>query len=386
MLAENLRLDQATKRLLLLAAREKWDSPQYETAIGLAKEVGDWNRLAEVANSLLGVGLVHQALAKLPSELIPAAMMVQMKAAARMFAVRSLASEAALLEFKTNCLDALGVKHAFFKGAALAHRYYDKPAVRAYRDVDVLIDPARSLEVVRHAISCGYVPAEHVRKGDRGLVAWVKRTKVYPVMAPSGTLIEIHRSLDNDDGMVDTAQALSNAETMSLQGHLIPTLNTADLFVYICVHHTRHFWSHLHWYADLDAISRHPLFDMAQIQEVAKRTKLVTTVDACLRLNEFARSGKWSDAIALNDGPGEALLIRSLECLEGGIEHEKKLKLTRLSMSRAFGWQASALQRLGLIVRREITNAYKTLRKRLGELAKALLPERMVEWIKHVRS
>ena len=384
--AMTTRLDPATQRLLLLTARETWDDAQQSRAVQLANDVSDWNRFCEVSSDLLGAGLVHRALASLPSGTVPAEVIQRLRTAARAFALRSLSIEAALLEFKADCLDALGIRHAFFKGAALAHRYYQSPALRACRDVDVLIDQEHAVELVRHALSRGYVPAEHVREGDQGIIAWVKRTTVYPMLAPNGMLIEIHRLLDKGDGLFDSGQMLSRAEIMSFRGKSLSVLRTADLFAYICVHHTKHFWSHLHWYADLDAISRHPLFDLDEVREAATGARVVSTLEASLQLHALARYGNWSEHLSPSQKPGEDLLIKSIACLAGGLEYEHSLQEKRLSRTLRFGWQVDRPRRIVLFVRWAIYQAYRSVRKPVSDTLKAILPERVVEWIRRVKN
>lgn len=346
------RLDPAAQKLLLLAARGSWDDAQRAKAIQLARGVVDWTVFCDVAIRAFGVCLAYRLLVTLPTDAIPSQVMGRMQQASRMFAVRSLQIEAVQLEFTSNCLVPLGVRHAFFKGASLAHRYHADPAARPCRDVDVLIDPARTLETVRYACELGYVPDKHVGTSESDLAAWVKRATVQEMRAPNGILIEIHQSLDHGDGRLDVDQMLSRVEIIDFRGRSMPVLHTADLFVYMCMHHTRHFWSHLQWYADLDAIIGHPLFDIAAVRKLASDVGMGSTIEACLQLNDFARSANWPDKMSPKDGPGEALLVRSIECLEGGLEHEFKLRAGRLSDDRAFVWQAKPHERIVLWVHR----------------------------------
>ena len=340
------------QRLLLLAARESWDAGQAARACKLAATVRDWDGFCDVAIRSFGAGLAYCSLSSLDAGCVPQRVLDRMRSASRMFAVRSLQMDATLLAFVSGCIAPLGIRHAFFKGMPLAHRYYHAPAARPCRDIDVLVDPQGALDIVRRASALGYVPIEDIGPGERALAAWVKRATVYPMRATNGVLIEIHKSLDHGDDMLDVDRMLSRAEAMEFRGQPLSVLRTSDLFVYICMHHTRHFWSHLHWYADLDAMIRHSQFDLAEVREVAARARLAPTVEACLRLHDFARSGDWPALISIDQGPGEALLVRSLECLEGGREREDALRASRLSRDRAFTWQVTAMERMALFVRK----------------------------------
>ena len=341
------------QRLLLLASRESWDAQQEALALELAAAVEDWDAFCEVAIRALGVCLVHRALSSLPEGAVPAQTLARMRGITLVLAGRSLKLDGALLDVHASLLAPLGVRHAFFKGATLGHRYYASPAARPCRDIDVLIEPDAALETVRRACAMGYVRDKKIESGDHALVEWVKRATVYNLLSPDGVMLEVHRSLDHGDGVLDVQRMLGAAETLDFRGRAVPVLRTADLFVYVCMHHTRHFWSHLHWYADLDAMTRNARFDLDEVREVAASARLMTTVDACLELHALARSADWPDTLSLSRGPGEALLLRSIECLEGGSDREMELREQRLSDDRAFGWQASKRERIVLWMRKQ---------------------------------
>lgn len=345
------RLDQAAQKLLLLASRDAWDDAQRASASRLAGQVTDWDAFCAVAIRSLGAGLVYRLLSALPEGLVPAHILEQMREASRMLTMLSLRIEAAQLAFLSDCLAPLGVRHVFFKGAALARRYHPLPEARPCRDVDVLIDPARALDTVRHAWRLGYVPKAEIAD-ERALAAWVKRGAVCAMLAPNGMLIEIHQSLDHGDGVLDVGGMLARAETIDFRGRALSVLRTSDLFVYLCMHHTRHFWSHLNWYADLDAMTAHPLFDLDEVRKVAAEVGLMSTVAACLQLNVLARTADWPDTLSLDGEPATALLLRSIDCLQGGLEREYALRSSRLSEDRAFAWQATPGERVRLFFRR----------------------------------
>ncbi len=346
------RLDEASKRLLLLAARGAWTIAQRERAVALVADVSDWDAFCEVAIRSFGACLAYRLLSTLDSGSVPSRTLEKMLQVSRLVAVRSLQIESAMLAFTTSCLEPLGVRHAYFKGSALAHRYHAAPAARPSRDVDVLIDPAVALEVVRRARQAGYTPIRPIGPTDQDLVRWMKQETVYGMRGPHGVLIEIHHSLDHGDGVLDSDRMLGRAETIDFRGRSLPVLRTSDLFVYMCMHHTRHFWSHLHWYADLDAITAHPRFDLAEVREVAASVHLGSTIEACLQLHARASTGDWPETLSLDGDTSEALLARSIECLEGGPAREVELRATRLSPDRAFAWQSSLSERAVLFVQR----------------------------------
>lgn len=343
-------MNHSTQQLMLLASRERLSPDQLARAAELAREVDDWDALTRIATRALGLCLVYRSLAALPAGLVPAGVLASMKQGARVQAARSLLIEATYRHFMDHCLAPSGAAHVFFKGPTLSARYYASPAHRPCRDVDVLVEEAGVLDLVLRARRQGYRPygVDGV-EDDRDIAAWVKYGSVFPMLSPSGVLVEIHKSLDHGEGYFDTAALLAAAEQVLLRDHSVRVLRTADLFTYICMHHTRHFWSHLHWFSDLDALSSHESFDLDEVRRVAGQAGLLSTVDACLGLNQLAASGRWT--LSPEAGPDHALLDSAMACLIGGRAREDELRATRVSNDRAFAWQLSPAGRVAYRLR-----------------------------------
>ena len=365
-------LNPASRRLLLLAARGGWDAAQQAQAARLVPEVVDWEAICSVAIRAMGVGAVYRRLA--PLQGVPEAALSRMQHAARAVTMHTLQVEAALLAFKARHLDPMGLPHAFFKGVTLAHRYHVEPSARPCRDVDVLVQPDGAFALLQRLRQAGFTPARPIGTSDRDLQRWMRQETVQGMRSPEGVLIEVHRSLDHGDDVLDVGRLLSRTETLLLRERPVPVFRTADLFVYMCMHHTRHFWSHLHWYADLDAVSAHPLFDLDEVREVASATKLSSTVEACLQLNALVRTGDWPEPRPADQAPVAALLSHSIECLEGGQAREVALRATRLSADRAFAWQTAPAERPRLLVlrmhhrlRKQVRRVHDFLRRRLRQ-------------------
>lgn len=352
-------MNHASQQLLLLVSREKLSEAQQARAAELAPEVDDWETFERIATCALGLCLVHRTLSTLPPGCVPPAVLASMRRGSRLQAARSLLIESTYRHFMDECLAPTGAAHVYFKGPALSARYYASPASRPCRDVDVLVEESGVLDVVRRARAKGYRPyGADGLDSDRDLVAWVKYGSVFPMMSPSNVLVEIHKSFDHGEGYFDSTAMLARSEEIPLRDHRIRVLRTADLFTYVCMHHTRHFWSHLHWFSDLDALSSHESFDLAEVRQVAQQAGLLSTVDACLGLNRLAASGRWT--LSPEAGPDHALLDGAVACLLGGRAREDELRTTRISSDRAFAWQLSPLGRLAYGLRRLASKARPT--------------------------
>ena len=99
------RLDQASRRLLLLSARGEWDDAQRARALQLVAAVTDWNAFCDVAIRSFGACLAYRLLSTLDAGSVPPAILERMQQVSRMVAVRSLQIEGAMLDFTSGCLE-----------------------------------------------------------------------------------------------------------------------------------------------------------------------------------------------------------------------------------------------------------------------------------------
>lgn len=181
----------------------------------------------------------------------------------------------------------LGVEYAFFKGAALAQRYYGDPAQRQYRDVDVLVDARRIAEVGEMLLTLGYSVSNPAWSDfrQRELAAFCRYHSALEMLSPHGVLVELHRTIDGT-GCIFSARQLLAASSVPAGGRYAwRMLAPSEMFVYLCYHHARHRWSSLHWCADLDALMRHPDFDLASVRKCAAAVALESTLEEALKLH-----------------------------------------------------------------------------------------------------
>jgi hypothetical protein len=81
------------------------------------------------------------------------------------------------------------------------------------------------------------------------------------------------------------------AASVAVDGHYLwRTLSHADMLVYVCYHHAHHGWSSLHWCADLDALSTHPLVNLDAVRRKASALALTQTLEQSLRLRDDLRT------------------------------------------------------------------------------------------------
>ncbi len=162
---------------------------------------------------------------------------------------------------------------------------------------------------------------------------------VVTLRAPDGMHIEVHRCLGKlGFTYFDSDRILQNKSVIAVSGVSVNIPHIDDLFPYICYHHTGHYWSRLHWLADLDAIIRHPTFNTAQALASARRYRLHETVEACLELNRLSSNvdGWDNDASRTH---GKQLLRVCLKNLDCAIGLELEMRRSIYWGWFAFKWQ-----------------------------------------------
>ncbi len=188
----------------------------------------DWTRFVEHARHhrvapLLAHRILHGALPRPPD---PFAHLLQKELHATR--LRHGAAERALQEI-TDALEKQGLKHVYLKGPPLADEAYETSGLRAFDDLDVLIEPDAVPAADRALRGLGYVPA------PKSLPLWlVKRYHFHSQWAhpQSGQIVELHwRPAD--------AGALPRTEPpITYVRDLLD--NPAAMPVYLAVHLAKH--------------------------------------------------------------------------------------------------------------------------------------------------
>jgi len=252
-------------------------------------------------------------------------------------------------------LDPLEIPHLFFKGPSLAARYYDDPAIRFSRDIDLLVPCDKAADLLEAALQRNYQALNPKQlASDRSSLDFAVRTQpVLTIASPKGVEIELHRQLDKEGKLYRTEALIEARKPLPLGDVVLWTMPTSELFVYICLHHTRHYWSHLHWLVDLDAIQRHSDFDLADVYACAKKRDLTTTVAASMELYHALAQPEPALAQGLDEN-GRILLNACLATLQGGHEAELGLRHTSPTPDFAFSWQTTTSYLMAYRIRKPV--------------------------------
>lgn len=331
-----------TIQLLLLFSRMALSEQQRCRAEALSEQVDDWRDFARRAEDHFIAPLCLHHLKTLQGSAAIEAARAALLPVARAMTAYTLRVAAVQRSFIQRHLAPLGCPFAVVKGRALAARYYPDPNLRYARDLDILVPVAQLPALVKSAQADGYRGYPDSRRLSSGEAHVLGRQKrVLNLVGADNVLIEVHTHLDKAGFVLDHRAMLQRSQSVCIDGVDAGVLQTADCFVYICLHHTNHFWSRLSWVADLDALIGADDFDRDEVLSLARSRGLERTVQACLDFHQACADLDDPDQLA--DKPEARDLLRvCLATLADGVELEQWFSSQRHSLDFAFEWQVPA--------------------------------------------
>lgn len=325
--------DDAIAQLLLLTSKPDLSAEQLNTAKSLAHRISDWGAFTETAIRKFSVPYAYGALRQIDENAVPDETLHHLQQATRRTGLNTLKIAAAQVAFHTTCIAPTNAKHAYVKGLALSIQHGQNYTARNCRDVDILVADEDFEDVLMAAWKAGYriaLTAEPVRlaNSEREIKFLARFIDEIKILSADDVLIEVHRRLDKHSAVFDNEDVFANVEPFELSGIGMYTLRKPLHFVYVCYHHSRHLWSHLHWLADLDVMISSDC-DRAAILEYAGKLGIRPTIEAAFQLRELITQPElWSNAKD-KDELAVQFLKGCLSNLEGGMELEYELKESR---------------------------------------------------------
>lgn len=326
----------ASSKLLLLSARSRFTDEQLADIDALANRVTDWDFLVETAVRKYSAPYLLKALTKANVKCLPIGVIKRLNEATNFTKLRALKIAAAQLAFHKACIEPICAEHAYIKGVAFSNQFGGDFACRYCRDIDVLVSRESFERVLITAIEKGYrILLSHdpmryaTSQNDLSFVT--KFLGDVGLVSADGVLIEVHRRLDKGSILFDTAAALKKTEPVGILGNEVQTLRRDLHFTYLCYHHSRHLWSHLHWLADLDLAAKNGKLDLEQARNTADTLGLRPTLDGSLKFHHLlSQPDEWKEL-----DPMSSLAHRFLDAclmnLQGGLELEFELRSTLFS-------------------------------------------------------
>lgn len=339
------RLD-ASSKLLLLTTRKTLSDGQIQTARRLVNEIDDWNFFLETATRKFSITFAYKALVAHAADLVPAAVLEGMQNTSQRSALATMNVASALVSFHNKCILKAGAKYAYLKGIALSCQF-DRPFLdRFSRDIDVLVADEDMSNLVEIARTQGYelltdATTREVAVERQDIDFVTRYSPVVLLMSPEDVLIEVHRKMGKMSVTFDTKSALERAVDVSFSGLKLKTLPKPLHFVYVCYHHSRHFWSHLHWLSDLDTMVVDADMNRDETLELAASLGIQPSTEAAYEFHELIGSPDSWEKLDLDNSHGGQFLEACLINLDGDLELEYRLREGKTLGEFMSRWQIS---------------------------------------------
>jgi Uncharacterised nucleotidyltransferase len=150
-----------------------------------------------------------------------------------------------------------GIQSMIIKGPVLSLLAFGDPTLRESQDIDLVIDPARLLDVDQLITQAGY------RRITPKVELTLFQYKVYQrwrcqfcyYLDALDLFLEVHwRLTSNSLLMPPDVRMLCSTQQIPVGGASFNTLADEELFLYLCVHGSVHVWFRLKWLADVAAL------------------------------------------------------------------------------------------------------------------------------------
>jgi len=192
---------------------------------------------------------------------------------------RNMLNSAELVRVIT-LLEDNGIEALAFKGPSLSQLAHGDIISRQYGDIDILVN-------IKDVTNAGALISKREYRPDYEL-SFLSNEAFLNVSSDlgfwhtkNGIYLELHWSLSRTKLSRGISSLILQREKteISIQDKLIKTLPVDLLFLYLCVHGSKHLWGRMMWIVDIDRlIRRKKSIDWEKINEAAQITKNETSL------------------------------------------------------------------------------------------------------------
>jgi len=212
--------------------------------------VRDWDWLIATAR-VHGVLPRLERLVRSTNGATPVAVRRELHARARESAARNLRLAGELLRI-VDAFAERGIRVLAYKGPTLAVLAYGDLGLRAFRDLDIVVDPADVAAGRTLLEQLGYHTGPLDPPPSRRN-AFLALGSEYPYFRDDGDIVELHwRLLPPYFAMrLPFDELWARRAAIPLGRRTVPTLSREDLALALCAHGAQHHWDRLAWIADI---------------------------------------------------------------------------------------------------------------------------------------
>lgn len=244
MLKTNSHTDRAihpAHELLFQAVRVTLGTHDVARIHALVAQPVDWDTVCQCAHAHDVLPLLHYGLQHVVPDAVPVEVAERLQAAYTANAWRMVMLTGELLAL-LNAFTAAGISAVPFKGPVLATSLYPDPALRVCSDLDVMVASSEFVQAAAVLEAQGYRPQ----------TGHTYRHHARFQLPNEQVLVELHhKTAAREWRGLDFVTLKPRLAPVVLGGQTVYSLNTADLFSYLCLHGHDHTWIRLKWVVDL---------------------------------------------------------------------------------------------------------------------------------------
>ena len=258
----------------------------------LAREVTDWQTLIELASRHALVPVIAQELALAASDVVPPAVLVELRTRSQQGVMRSLQLSGELVD-AVHAMTAFGADPIPFKGPTLAVLVYGGLSLRQYEDLDILVRRQEVERARKSLLSLGYSPVSTYNESQRASIRLSGHHEQFANPATRST-IELHWSLNTRSLSRDSFEHnwWENRQSVSIGSVEMHTLGVEQMLLYLCMHGGKHSWGRLSWLCDFQrALRAYPNAYWSRVWALARENGAARMVEIGLLLVESVLNG-----------------------------------------------------------------------------------------------
>lgn len=245
----NLPMEQA---LILECSRTEMDSAQITSVKTILETELDWDFIIKTSYQNGVLPLISANLRQHFADLIPPEIKEKLALQFQEHTQNNLFLTAKLLEI-VRIFSEAEIPVLPFKGPVLAMQAYGNLSFRQFVDLDILVQPKHFDEAVQKITEHGYKAVSQIPWVKRKALFFDRQKDIGLISDDSKVRVELHWKLSGSHFALplELNQLWERLEEINLGGAQINNLAFPDLFVYLCLHGSRHGWERLGWVCDL---------------------------------------------------------------------------------------------------------------------------------------
>jgi hypothetical protein len=264
----DIRLDPEIRLLIKLAKSQLLAHDIHEICLLLRNPI-DWKSLVNTAVAHRVYPLVYQNIFRHLSDQVPPSLLPTLNTMMSNHIRRNLLL-CNDLKHLLKIFFARGLRAIPYKGPILGLLYYKNLALRPFDDLDIIVHPRDISKVIKVLQENGYEQTRY-SLGDR--LEFLHH--FYFIHPKNNYILEVHWRLAQKylSFPFKTGDIWKNVRQQVFFNQPFYNFSETDLFMILCLHAAKHYWSRLIWICDLaEFINSNPLFISSELFE--KATKL----------------------------------------------------------------------------------------------------------------